>query len=123
MSNEQIFRRGDVILVSLPYISDPAQSKVRPAVILQNNTGNRYSPNLIVASISSQLPSREYPTNVILRSGTPEAEGSGLDRDSVIQAEIILTIPKANVVKKLGGINEKTTARVNQAVKISLALP
>src|SRR3990172_7424338 len=123
MNNEPIFQRGDIILVSLPYISDPAQSKIRPAVILQNNTGNRYSPNLIVASISSQLPSREYPTSVILRYGTPEAEGSGLDRDLVIQAEIILTIPKANVVKRLGGTNEKAQARVNQAVKVSLALP
>jgi mRNA interferase MazF len=122
MSND-IFQRGDIILVSLPFISDPAQSKIRPAVIIQNNTGNRYSPNLIIASISSQLPSREYPTNVILRVGSSETEGSGLDRDSVIQTEIILTIPKANIVRKLGKISEKGMGRVNQAVKVSLALP
>ncbi len=64
MSDELTFYRGDVVLVSLPFVTDPTRSKVRPAVILQNDVGNRFSPNLIVAAISSQLPRREYPTNL-----------------------------------------------------------
>ncbi|MFH1636341.1 MAG: type II toxin-antitoxin system PemK/MazF family toxin [Chloroflexota bacterium] len=116
------FRRGDIVFVSLPFISDPAQSKVRPAVIIQNDVGNRFSPNLIVAAISSHLPRREYPTNMILREGSPEAQGSGLDRDSVIQAEVILTIPKTNVVKKVGRFKDATMRHVDQCVQVSLGM-
>ncbi|GFP23826.1 hypothetical protein HKBW3S09_01291, partial [Candidatus Hakubella thermalkaliphila] len=50
MSKEQTFCRGDVVLVSFPYVTEPTRTKVRPAVIIQNNVGNRFSPNLIVAA-------------------------------------------------------------------------
>jgi mRNA interferase MazF len=122
MTDKQIFHRGEVILVSFPYVTDPARSKVRPAVIIQNDVGNRFSPNLIVAAISSQLPRREYPTNLIVHQGSPEAEGTGLDRDSVVQAEVILTIPKTSVVKRLGRFNDLTLRVIDQRVKVSLGL-
>src|SRR5713226_5859567 len=59
MSEERPYRRGDVLLVALPLVSDPAQRKIRPVVVIQNNVGNRFSPNLIVAAISSQIPPRD----------------------------------------------------------------
>lgn len=117
------FRRGDVVLVSFPYVTDPTQSKVRPAVVIQNDVGNRFSPNLIVASISSQLPKREYPTNLIVRVSAPEAAGTGLDRDSVLQAEIILTVPKASVVRRLGGLPAVTLQEFDRCLVVSLGLP
>src|SRR5438045_2323652 len=101
MSEELPYRRGEVILVAAPYVTDPVQITRRPAVIFQNDLGNRFSTNLIVAAISSQLPQREYPTNLIVRHTAPEAAGSGLDRDSVVQTEVILTIPKTKVVQRL----------------------
>lgn len=122
MSDEQSFFRGDIIVVSLPLVTDPTKSKIRPAVIIQNDVGNRYSPNLIIAAISSQIPQREYPMNVIIQSGSSRAEGTGLDRDSVIQAEIILTIPKTSVIRKIGCCNASTMRVVDQSVKISLGL-
>lgn len=122
MSDERVFRRGDVVLVSLPYVTDPARTKVRPAVIIQNDVGNRFSPNLIVAAISSQLPKRQYPTNLIVRQGSPEAEGTGLDRDSVVQAEVILTIPKSSVVKRLGRFNDVAMRAIDQCIEVSLSL-
>lgn len=122
MSKEQTFCRGDVVLVSFPYVTEPTRTKVRPAVIIQNNVGNRFSPNLIVAAISSQLPRREYPTNLIVRQDSSEAEGTGLGRDLVVQAEVILTVPKASVVKRLGQFNDVTMRAIDQCVKVSLDL-
>lgn len=117
------FRRGDVVLVSFPYVTDPAQSKVRPAIVIQNDVGNRFSPNVIVASISSQLPKRAYPTNLIVRANSPEAAGTGLDRDSVLQAEVIFTVPKAGVVRRLGQLSAVTQRAFDRCLAVSLGLP
>ncbi len=122
MSEQRTFRRGDIVLVSLPYVTDPARKKLRPAVIVQNDVGNRFSPNLIVAAISSQIPIRQYPTNVIMRWESAEAEGAGLGRDSVVQAEVILTIPKASVAKQLGRFNDTSMRAIDESLKVSLGL-
>jgi mRNA interferase MazF len=122
MSEGPAFRRGDVILVAAPFVSDRARGKVRPAVVVQNDVGNRFSPNLIVAAISSQLPSRAYPTDVIIRHGSPEATGTGLDRDSVVQAEVILTIPKAAAVRRIGRFEPAVMRSVDRCLKVSLGL-
>jgi mRNA interferase MazF len=84
MNDAQPYRRGDVVLVNFPYVSDPRQSKRRPAVVIQNDVGNRFGPNVIVAAISSQLPPRDYPTNFVVRHHAPDAQGSGLDCDSAV---------------------------------------
>lgn len=122
MSEERTFRRGDVVLVSFPYVTDPSRTKLRPAVIVQNDVGNQFSPNLIIAAISSQLPIRQYPTNMVLRQDSPAAEGAGLGRDSVVQAEVILTIPKASVAKRLGRFNDEAMRAIDQCLKVSLGL-
>jgi len=87
MSETLSFRRGDVILVPFPFITDFSQSKPRPALVVQNDVGNRYSPNLIVAAISSKVPDKGYPINHRLRAGTARQ-----DRDSVVLTSVILTI-------------------------------
>ncbi len=122
MSDQPAFHRGDVVLVSFPFVTDPTRSKVRPAVIIQNDIGNRFSPNLIVAAISSRLPAREYPTNLVVRRDSPEAEGTGLDRDSVVQAEIVLTVPKSSVVRSLGRFGDAAMRAVDERIKVSLGL-
>jgi mRNA interferase MazF len=116
------FRRGDVVLVAFPLISDFSQSKVRPAVVVQNDVGNRFSPNLIVVAISSRLPKRAYPTNFIVRLNTPEAQGTGLDRDSVVHADIILTVPKSQVIKVLGRFSDTAMQAIDQCLRVSLDL-
>ena len=122
MGDTPAIRRGDVVLVSLPSVTDPARGKVRPAVVVQNDVGNRYGPNLIVAAVSSQLPTRAYPTNLVLRLGTPDAAGSGLDRDSVVQAEVILTVPKSSVLRHLGSLVPATLQAFDRCLKVSLGL-
>lgn len=117
MNETRSFRRGDVILVPFPFITDFSQSKPRPALIVQNDVGNRYSPNLIVAAISSKVPDKDYPTNHHLRAGT-----AGLDRDSVVLTSVILTIPKSSALKRLGHLDEADVQAVDACLRVSLAL-
>jgi mRNA interferase MazF len=117
MSDELSFRRGDVVLVPFPFITDFGQSKPRPALVIQNDVGNRFSSNLIVAAISSRVPDKVYPTNHHLRAGT-----AGLDRDSVVLASVILTIPKTSVLKHLGHLDEANLQAVDACLRVSLAL-
>src|SRR5205823_9725039 len=99
------YRRGDVLLALVSLVTDSDVRKARPVVVIQNDVGNRFSPNLIVAAITSQLPSRDYPTNLVIRRGSPLGAGAGLDRDSNVQAEVIVTIAKSAVVRRLGSFS------------------
>lgn len=111
--------RGDVVLVPFPFpfITDFGQSKPCPALVIQNDVGNRFSPNLIVAAISSKAPARDYPTNHRLRAGT-----AGLDRDSAALGSVILTIPQSSVLKRLGRLDEADMQAVDACLRVSLAL-
>ena len=122
MIDRREFRRGDVVLASLPLPSDPSTAKIRPAVVVQNDVGNRFSANLIVAGISSQLPRRPYPTNLIVPRSSPEGQGTGLDFDSVVQTEVILTVAKGNVVRRLGRFPETAMRQIDECLGVSLGL-
>lgn len=122
MSRERVYRRGDVVLVLMPFVTDPSEQKLRPAVVIQNDIGNRFSPNLIVAGISSQLPTRDYPTDLLLRHSSAESEGAGLVRDSVIQADTITTVAKEMVERLLGRLTPRAMRAVNDCLRVSLGL-
>lgn len=117
MSETRSLHRGDVVLVPFPLITDFSQSKPRPALVIQNDVGNRFSPNLIVAAISGKMPARDYPTNHRLQAGT-----AGLDRDSVVLGSVILTIPQSSVLKRLGHLDEADMQAVDACLRVSLAL-
>jgi mRNA interferase MazF len=110
-------RRGEVYLVSF----DPAQGseiqKTRPALILQNDVGNRFSPVTIVAAITSSVGGRSYPTEVRIRAG----EG-GLEVDSVVLLSQIRSIDRRRLLRKLGTMSRGTMGRVDRALIISLGL-
>jgi mRNA interferase MazF len=122
MSDDLVFRRGDVLLVPFPFITDFTQSKLRPVLVLQNDVGNRVSSNLIVAAISSQIPNKRYPTSYVIRADTPDAHSAGLDYDSVVLTSVILTIPKASVVRRLGRLTPAAMQAVDECLRISLSL-
>ncbi|MBI3947421.1 MAG: type II toxin-antitoxin system PemK/MazF family toxin [Armatimonadetes bacterium] len=122
MSSAALFRRGDVVLVAFPYVTDPSRSKHRPAVVIQNDIGNRFSPNLIVAAITSQLPRRDYPTDYWVGAGSPEGQAAGLDRAAVVKADTVLTVPKMSVVRQLGHFPDGAMAAIDQCLRVSLAL-
>lgn len=109
--------RGDVYLVNFDPTIGAEIQKTRPALILQNNIGNRYSPVTIVAAISSQRGESLYPTEVSLGP----FEG-GLKTASLVLLNQIRTIDKQRLVKKTGTLHTETMERVNKSLQISLGL-
>lgn len=116
------FRRGDVVLIVFPFIQDFSKSKNRPAVVIQNDVGNAYGDNLILASITSQVPEQDYPVHYRVYAGSPIAKEAGLEKDSVVKAETIITIPKAHVLEKLGHFPPEAMAEIDRCLRVSLQL-
>jgi len=110
-------KRGEIYLVSFDPTVGAEIQKTRPALVLQNDIANEYSPITIVAAITSQFDDPLYPTEVLIRS--PEG---GLTVDSVVLLNQIRSIDKQRLVKRLGKLTDETVALVNQATQISLGL-
>lgn len=116
------YRRGDVVLVPFAFVKDFAKAKPRPAVVIQNDIANRYSPNLILALISSTVPKKAYPFHYHIQSGTKIATQSGLERDSIVKTEVIITIPEASISRKIGSLPSEAMSEVDECLRISLGL-
>ncbi|MBI2119665.1 MAG: type II toxin-antitoxin system PemK/MazF family toxin [Elusimicrobia bacterium] len=110
-------KRGEVYFVNFDPTIGSEIRKTRPALILQNDLANRYSPITIVAAITSRFDKNLYPTEVHISS----AEG-GLNKDSVVLLNQVRTIDKQRLVRKLGNIHSQTLKRVDKALKISFGL-
>ena len=110
--------RGEVYLCSFdPTVGHEIQ-KTRPALIIQNDVGNRYSPVTIVAAITSTVSPVPYPVEVVIDS----TAGNGLDVRSSIRLDQIRTVDHQRLVRRLGAVNNATMAKVDEALKISLGL-
>ena len=110
------FQRGDIFFTHFGASTGSEQCGDRPAVILQNDVGNYHSPTLIVATMTSKAEKKvNQPTHCLL-------ENAGLNMPSVVQAEQIFTIDKSRVLKYLGHLTPEEMRRVDDAVRISLAL-
>ena len=110
-------RRGEVWLVSFDPTIGAEIKKTRPALVLQNDIANRYSPVTIVAAITSQFEERIYPTEVLIKA--PEA---GLTADSVALLNQIRSIDRRRLVRRLGAVRPATISNVERALVISLGL-
>lgn len=110
-------KRGEIYLVNFDPTIGSEIKKTRPALILQNDIGNQYSPITIVAAITSQFDSKLYPTEVLLK-----ANESRLKVDSVVLLNQIRSIDKKRLVRILGKLNREIMAKVDKAIKISLGL-
>ena len=109
-------KRGEIYLVSFDPALGAEIQKTRPALILQNDIGNRHSPVTIVGAITSNVQ-RQGPTSVLVKA--PEG---GLDVDSIVLLNQIRTVDKRRLVKRLGVLRGTTLRQVDQAIMISLAL-
>ncbi|MCP4359049.1 MAG: type II toxin-antitoxin system PemK/MazF family toxin [Chloroflexi bacterium] len=109
-------RRGDIFTVDFEPARGSEQGKRRPALVLQNDIGNRHSPTIIVAAIKTGDHTR-FPTNVTIKA----SEG-GLRNNSIILLNQILTIDKSRLGRYWGHAAPKTMQKVNKAIKISLGL-
>jgi mRNA interferase MazF len=110
------FRRGDIWTVNFEPVVSSEQGKARPALIIQNDIGNRYSPVLIVAALTSGDTAR-YDVEVEVRA--PEG---GLERDSLVLLNQIRTVDKRRLGRHWGRLAPSTMARVDEAIRISLGL-
>jgi mRNA interferase MazF len=110
--------RGAVIEVNLDPAVGSEPKKTRPCVVIQNDIGNKYSPTSIVAVITgAENVPRPYPVDVPV----PKGEG-GLAKNSVVQCSLIRSVDESRFVRTLGQLEAQTMKRVDQALKISLAL-
>ena len=111
-------RRGEIYLVSFDPTVGHEIKKTRPALVIQNDVGNRYSPLRIVAAITSKVSAVPYPVEVVLES----SNANGLDTKSAIRLDQLRTVDYLRLVKRLGMVDASTMAKVNEAIKISLGL-
>ena len=112
-----VVRRGDIYFADLSPVVGSEQGGMRPVLIVQNDTGNRHSPTVIAAAITSQTGKARLPTHIEL-----SARGCGLSRDSVILLEQIRTIDKSRLRERMGRLDEATMQAVNNAISISFGL-
>ena len=110
-------RRGDIYYADLSPVVGSEQGGVRPVLIVQNDTGNRHSPTVIAAAITSRTGKAKLPTHIEL-----PGQSSGLPRDSIILLEQVRTLDKRRLRERMGCLDEKAMQRVDGAIAISLGL-
>ncbi|MGD0578988.1 MAG: type II toxin-antitoxin system PemK/MazF family toxin [Bryobacteraceae bacterium] len=111
-------RRGEIWLVSFDPTVGHEIKKTRPALVIQNDVGNRYSPLTIVAAITSSLSPVPYPVEVHIEP----AAANGLDVRSAIRLDQIRTVDRRRLLRRLGVADAATMGRVDEAIQISLGL-
>lgn len=112
-----MIRRGDVYYADLRPVVGSEQGGIRPVLIIQNDVGNKHSPTVICAAVTSKMNKAKLPTHVELN-----AKESGIVKDSVILLEQLRTIDKQRLREKICHIDDALLAKVNRALMISLEL-
>jgi len=112
-----VIRRGDIFYADLSPVIGSEQGGIRPVLIVQNDIGNKYSPTVIAAAITSQINKAKLPTHTKI-----SASEYGLIKDSVILLEQIRTIDKKRLKEKIGHLDDELMEKVNEALSISFGL-
>ena len=113
-----VVKRGDMFYADLSPVVGSEQGGIRPVLIIQNDVGNKYSPTVIAAAITSQTNKAKLPTHIEI-----DSEKCGLKNDSVVLAEQIRTIDKSRLKEKIGHIEDETTlSKINNAIGVSFGL-
>ncbi|MEE0797855.1 MAG: type II toxin-antitoxin system PemK/MazF family toxin [Anaerovoracaceae bacterium] len=112
-----IVKKGDLFFADLSPVVGSEQGGVRPVLVVQNDVGNKYSPTVIVAAVTSQTGKAKLPTHVQL-----QATQGGLSRDSVVLLEQLRTIDKQRLKEKIGALSENQLPDVEKALEVSLGI-
>lgn len=112
-----MFLRGEIYRADLSPVVGSEQGGLRPVLIIQNDVGNRYSPTVIVAAMTSKMEKARLPTHVELRSGQ-----GGLNRNSIVLAEQIRTLDKQRLLNHIGTLDREQMVLVDEALRMSLAI-
>lgn len=110
-------KRGDIYYADLSPVVGSEQGGVRPVLIVQNDVGNRFSPTVIAAAITSQQSKANLPTHIAIN-----AVNSGLSKDSVVLLEQVRTIDKKRLKEKMGTVDDSSMDAINKAISISFGL-
>ena len=115
---KMVIKRGDMFYADLSPVVGSEQGGIRPVLIIQNDLGNKYSPTVIAAAITSQTGKNKLPTHIEI-----DSESCGLKNNSVVLTEQIRTIDKSRLKEKIGHIDdEKIINQVNNALGVSFGL-
>jgi mRNA interferase MazF len=110
-------RRGEIYYADLSPVIGSEQGGIRPVLVIQNDIGNKYSPTIIIAAITSQINKAKLPTHIEI-----SALEYGLPKDSVILLEQIRTIDKRRLKEKIGFLSLDTMKKVDEALQVSFGL-
>ena len=110
-------KRGDIYYADLSPVVGSEQGGLRPVLIIQNDVGNKYSPTVIAAAITSRMDKTKLPTHIDIY-----ADKVGLARDSVVLLEQIRTLDKRRLKEKMGHLDEDSMQQVNSAIAVSFGL-
>ena len=110
-------KRGDIFYADLSPVIGSEQGGLRPVLIVQNDVGNRYSPTVIAAAITSRMTKTRLPTHIDIY-----ASDAGLSKDSVVLLEQIRTIDKQRLKEKMGHLSDRMMAEVDEALSVSFGL-
>ena len=110
-------KRGDIFYADLSPVIGSEQGGLRPVLIIQNDVGNKYSPTVIAAAITSQTGKARLPTHINIAGGSV-----GLSKDSVILLEQVRTIDKRRLREHMGRLDDEHMLLVNEAIAVSFGL-
>ncbi len=110
-------KRGEIYYADLSPVVGSEQGGVRPVLIVQNDIGNRYSPTVIAAAITSQKEKANLPTHIKVT-----AEGCGLSKDSIVLLEQVRTIDKQRLKERMGSLDEISMDMIDKAISVSFGL-
>ncbi len=110
-------KRGDIYYADLSPVVGSEQGGIRPVLIIQNDVGNKYSPTVIAAAITSQRDKTKLPTHISVVSGE-----CGLAKDSIVLLEQVRTIDKTRLKERMGTLNDTAMVQVDKALSVSFGL-
>ena len=110
-------KRGDIFYADLSPVVGSEQGGIRPVLIVQNDVGNKFSPTVIAAAITSQKYKTDLPTHIKV-----DADGSGLARDSIVLLEQVRTLDKRRLKERMGNLEVPDMQRVDRALSVSLGI-
>ena len=110
-------KRGDIYYADLSPVVGSEQGGIRPVLIIQNDIGNKYSPTVIAAAITSQKDKTKLPTHISVG-----AAGCGLSKDSIVLLEQVRTIDKQRLKEKMGSLDGISMDKVDRALSVSFGL-
>jgi mRNA interferase MazF len=115
--NGLIIKKGDIYFADLSPVIGSEQGGVRPVLVVQNDVGNKHSPTIIVAAVTSQMNKAKLPTHVEINAAV-----NGLSKDSVVLLEQLRTIDKKRLKERIGMLDEELIPNVNEALSVSLGI-